>query len=223
MLAGFYLIKRINFTNKSTTSPKSIPAYIFNGSNSGLIKKSTDNPDNPLGDETMKKNNSAGKGFICAVFIIVLTGVFISTAMALKTGDDAPDFAVLDIQGIQRTLADYQGQVVIVNFWATYCPPCRQEKPSMEQLYQNRKDQGLQILAVSGEKKRSIERYLKNYPLSFTVLRDEKGAMHRSYGILSVPQSFVVDRHGTIVHVFFGSQDWTGLLVSEVITPLLAE
>lgn len=171
----------------------------------------------------MKKYHSARNGLYCAIFIIILTFFSVSTARALKTGDAAPDFAVLDMQGIQRTLTDYQGQVVIVNFWATYCPPCRQEKPTMEQLYQNKKDQGLQVLAVTGEKKRSIERYLKKVPLGFTVLRDEKGTMHRSYGVLSYPQSFIVDRHGTIVHVFFGPQDWSGLLVSEVITPLLAE
>ncbi|MBW6509021.1 MAG: TlpA family protein disulfide reductase [Desulfuromonadales bacterium] len=171
----------------------------------------------------MKKNNSAGNVLCCALFIIALTCFFASTAMALKIGDSAPDFAVLDMQGIQRTMTDYQGQVVIVNFWATYCPPCREEKPSMEKFYQENKDQGLQILAVTGEKKRSVERYLKKFPLSLKVLRDEQGTMHRSYGVLSYPQSFVVDRHGTIVHVFFGSQDWTGRAVSEVIFPLLAE
>ena len=171
----------------------------------------------------MKNHHCSKKIYSFTVLTIILFFLSTTAAMGLKVGEEAPDFAVLDQQGIQRTLADYQGQVVIVNFWATYCPPCRQEKPSMEQLYQNKKDQGLQILAVSGEKKRSIERYLKKTPLSFSVLRDEKGTMHRSYGVLSVPQSFVVDRHGAIVHVFFGSQDWSGLLVSEVIAPLLAQ
>lgn len=171
----------------------------------------------------MKNKHTAGNNLCNAVFIIVLSCFFASPSLALTTGDLAPDFFVLDMQGIQRTLTDYQGQVVIVNFWATYCPPCRQEKPSMEQLYQDKKDQGLQILAVTGEKKRSIVRYLKKYPLSFTVLRDEDGTMHRSYGVLSYPQSFVEDRHGTIVQVIYGSQDWTGPSVSEVINPLLAE
>lgn len=169
------------------------------------------------------KTRYSFKRICCTALTIILLCLSATVAMAMKVGDAAPDFAVLDMQGIQRTLTDYQGQIVIVNFWATYCPPCRQEKPSMEQLYQNNKDQGLQVLAVTGEKKRSIERYLKKAPLGFTVLRDEKGTMHRAYGVLSYPQSFIVDRHGTIVHVFFGPQDWSGLLVSEVITSLLAE
>lgn len=159
----------------------------------------------------------------CTGFIILLLFLAATVAMALNVGDAAPDFAVLDMQGIQKTLADYQGQVVIINFWASYCPPCRQEKPSMEQLYQDKKDKGLKVLAVSGEKKRKVARYLKKYPLSFDVLRDIDGATHRTYGVLSYPQSFVMDRDGTVAHIFFGPQNWTGLLVSEVLTPLLAE
>ncbi|MBD1400312.1 peroxiredoxin family protein [Pelovirga terrestris] len=163
------------------------------------------------------------KRICCTALTLILLCLSATAAMALKVGDAAPDFAVLDHRGIQRTLADYQGQVVIINFWASYCPPCRQEKPSMDQLYQDKKNQGLKILAVTGEKKRSVERYLKKFPLSLTVLRDEQGTMHRSYGVLSYPQSFVMDRDGTIVQVFYGTQDWMGLSVSEVITPLLAE
>ena len=169
------------------------------------------------------KTRYSFKRICCTALTIILLCLYATVAMALKVGDAAPDFAVLDMQGIQRTMADYQGQVVIINFWASYCPPCRQEKPSMDQLYQDKKNQGLKILAITGEKKRSVERYLKKFPLSLTVLRDEQGTMHRSYGVLSYPQSFVVNRHGTIVQVFYGAQDWMGLSVSELITPLLAE
>lgn len=171
----------------------------------------------------MKNHHSLKKRHCCTALIIILLCLSATVAMALKVGDAAPDFAVLDMQGVQSTLAGYQGQVLIVNFWATYCPPCRQEKPSMERLYQDKQDQGLQILAVTGEKKRTISRYLKKTPLSFTILLDEQRTMHRSYGVLNYPQSFIVNRHGAVVHVFYGAQDWTGFAVSEVITPLLAE
>jgi len=171
----------------------------------------------------MKTHHSMKKILRYASLISLLVGLSAVSATALKVGDAAPDFAVLDTQGIQRTMADYRGRMVIVNFWATYCPPCRQEKPSMEQFYLKNKNQGLELLAVTGERKRAIERYLKKYPLSFEVLRDYTGSMHRDYAVLSYPQSFVVDRSGTIVHIFFGPQDWTGSLVTEMISPLLAE
>jgi peroxiredoxin len=171
----------------------------------------------------MKKYYPAKKDLYCAIFFIMLTFFSASTALALITGDAAPEFAVRDMQGIQRTLTDYQGQVVIINFWASYCPPCRQEKPSLEQLYQDKKDQGLQILAVTAEKERKITRYLKKYPLSFSVLHDVEGTMHRDYGVLSYPQTFVVDRSGAVVQIFFGAQEWTGSMVAEMIGPLLAE
>ncbi len=163
------------------------------------------------------------KRIYCTALTIVLLFLSTTAAMALKVGDAAPDFAVLDMSGIQRTLEDFQGQVLIINFWSSTCPPCRQEKPSMETFYLNKRDQGLELLAVTGERKRRIDRYLKRYPLSFEVLRDYEGTMHRDYGVLSYPQTFVVDRSGTIVHIFFGPQDWTGQMIASMINPLLSE
>lgn len=156
------------------------------------------------------------------IALLITVGVG-SVAVAQKVGESAPNFAVLDMDGIQRTLEDFQGQVLIINFWSSTCPPCRQEKPSMETFYLNKRDQDLEVLVVTGERKRRIDRYLKRYPLSFEVYRDYRGTMHRDYGVLSYPQTFIVDRSGTIVHMFFGPQDWTGSQVANLINPLLSE
>lgn len=152
-----------------------------------------------------------------------ITIITVSAGIAQKTGSAAPDFAVLDMRGIQRTLKDFQDQVLIINFWATYCPPCRQEKPSMEELYLQLKDQGLQIIAITNEKKRAIERYLKKNPVSFEVMRDYDGSAHKAYAVFSYPQTYLVDREGIVVHVFHGPQNWTDKAIVEGIDSLLLQ
>lgn len=153
--------------------------------------------------------------------ICLLIGFSGSVAMAQNSGDSASDFELMDVHGELKSLAEFRGQVVILNFWASYCAPCRQEKPSMENLYQEQQGQGLVILAVTGEKPKAVNKYLKKNPLSFHVLLDGAQAVHRQYAVMNYPQSFVIDRNGTLVERLYGPQNWAAGPVHQLISRLL--
>ena len=122
---------------------------------------------------------------------------------------DPPDFTLPLLTGENGTLSAYKGKVVILNFWATWCPPCRAEMPSMETLYQRFKDQGLEILAVDlGEKAATVRQFIRSNRYTFPVLLDESGRVGSLYGIEAVPTSYIIDRGGKIIATVAGSFQW---------------
>lgn len=127
-------------------------------------------------------------------------------------GQKAPGFSLKDIEGKPVTLSAYKGRVVLLNFWAAWCPPCRAEMPSMEKLNRRLKDKGLVVLAVSVDRSLSpVRDFLKNTPVSFPVLADDdKQQVARSlYKVFTIPTTFIIDRNGVVVDRYFGEQDWT--------------
>jgi peroxiredoxin len=128
----------------------------------------------------------------------------------LGKGAPAPDFTFPDLNGQMVSLADYKGKVVVLNIWATWCPPCVEEMPSMEKLHQELKDEGFEILAVSidisGTK--AVIPFMKKHKLSFSVLTDTKGAIKSLYQTTGVPESFIIDKDGIIVEKVIGPRDW---------------
>jgi len=138
----------------------------------------------------------------------------------------APDFTLKDLDGKTQRLADYKGKVVLVNFWATWCPPCRREMPSMERLYQKLKDQPFMILAVD---------QMENFDLAFTftgqlepsptfpVLLDEKGQTPKAWKVLGLPTSFVVDKQGRIAFRAMGGREFDHPEIEKTIRSLLQE
>jgi len=125
-------------------------------------------------------------------------------------GKPAPDFSLTDMQGQRVTLAQFHGKVVILNFWATWCPPCREEMPSMERLSQQFKDQGLVILAVNIEQNGypAVSSFLKRTPYSFPILLDINAAVQNLYQIYRFPESFLIDRNGNVVDKIIGGRNW---------------
>ena len=122
----------------------------------------------------------------------------------------AADFTLTDMEGNQVSLSQYRGKVVILNFWATWCPPCREEMPSMERLYRDYKDQGLVILAVNVDDngKKAVGRFLQKTPHSFPILLDSESLVRNSYGVFRFPESFIIDRNGIVVKKIIGARDW---------------
>lgn len=122
----------------------------------------------------------------------------------------APDFTLAAMSGQDVTLSDYRDQVVVVNFWATWCPPCLAEMPSMETLYQTLKDEGLVLLAVNVEPngRRTVPGFLNRNPHSFPVLFDEDGVVQQRYGVFRFPESFVIRKDGTVDDRIIGAIDW---------------
>ena len=119
------------------------------------------------------------------------------------------DFTLPLLNGETVSLSDYKGKVVILNFWATWCPPCRAEMPSMETLYQRFKAQGLEILAVDiGEDNATVQRFINNNRYTFPVLMDTNKRVSTLYGIEAIPTSYIIDREGKIIAKITGSIHW---------------
>jgi thiol-disulfide isomerase/thioredoxin len=127
----------------------------------------------------------------------------------LRQSVDSRNFTLPLLDGENTSLSAYRGKVVILNFWATWCPPCRAEMPYMEILYQRFKNSGLEILAVDGgEDDATIRQYIRNSNYSFPVLMDRNGRVNSVYGIEAIPTSFIIDREGKILGRIVGSIRW---------------
>jgi len=127
----------------------------------------------------------------------------------LREGIDPIDFTLPFPDGSTQTLSDLQGSVVFLNFWATWCPPCRYEMPSMESLYQKLKDRGLVMLGVNvGEADGQVSGYLRANRLTFPSLLDKEGVASNQYGVQAIPTTYIFDRRGLIVSRLVGSTEW---------------
>ncbi len=139
-----------------------------------------------------------------------------------RVGFRAPGFSVPALDGRSLSLADYRGKVVMINFWATWCIPCRVEMPSMENLYEKYGGRGFEILAVSGGESQSVvQPFIENLKLSFPILLDEQFEVHEKYEVSAIPSTFLVDKSGVITHRFFGAVDWNDDQSKELIGKLI--
>ncbi len=126
---------------------------------------------------------------------------------------EAPDFTIPILNGSETSLSDYQGKVVIINLWATWCPPCRAEMPSMQKLYDALNPQGFEILAVAApnpprETMEKITAFIDDNAFSFPVLIDNEFEVNSIYGTGSIPTSYVIDSQGELVARLTGAIDW---------------
>ncbi|GHV48018.1 hypothetical protein AGMMS49546_38200 [Spirochaetia bacterium] len=119
------------------------------------------------------------------------------------------EFSAPLMGGKKQDLKALEGKVVFLNFWATWCGPCRQEMPSMEILYRRFKNQGFEILAVNyQEGQKDVAAFMKNYKLSFPAGLDSSGQVGGVYGIEAFPTTFIIDREGYIIARIVGSRNW---------------
>jgi peroxiredoxin len=126
-------------------------------------------------------------------------------------GSAAPDFQLSDLQGREITLAAQRGRVVFVNFWATWCPPCRDEAPSLQRLYDQLGSENFEILAVSIDAPSAqgeVAEFSREFGLTFPVLLDPNKDAHRAYGVTGVPETYMIDPQGRLVERFIGPRDW---------------
>lgn len=147
---------------------------------------------------------------------------------SVTVGSEAPDFSAktLDPAPAVKTLADYKGQVVVLNIWATYCIPCRTEMPSIESVYQDLRGKGLKVVAVSVDQanyEQQIRDFAKEYKLSFEILYDASGAIQSQYRTTGVPETFVIGRDGVIHKKWIGAEDWNSAGNRRLLEQLLAE
>jgi peroxiredoxin len=134
-------------------------------------------------------------------------------------GGPAAPFTLNDLEGHPVTLADYQGKVVLLTFWATWCGPCKQEMPEIETAYERHKDRGFIVLAVNfGEREEAVRTFVRQKGLTFPVLLNRNGNVASRYGVVSLPISFFIDQHGIIRERVFG-----GTLTAESISEALRQ
>lgn len=128
----------------------------------------------------------------------------------LKEGSTAPDFILKDPAGRDVSLASLRGKVVFLNFWATWCPPCKEEIPSMVRLNQAMAGKPFQMLAVSIDEggKAAVEAYFARTGLTLPTLNDQDQRVGKMYGITGVPETFIIDGKGVILKKVIGGMDW---------------
>ena len=128
----------------------------------------------------------------------------------VNKGELAPAFTLPGLDGNMVSLADYKGKIVLLNIWATWCPPCVAEMPSMEKLYQELKDEDFEILAVSIDVTGSkiVAPFMKKHKLSFPALTDTQGTIKNLYQTTGVPESFIIDKNGVIAEKVIGPREW---------------
>jgi len=124
----------------------------------------------------------------------------ISVAIDVSKGEEAMNFTLTDLEGNKVSLKDFRGKNVYLNFWATWCPPCRSEMPEIEKVYQQYKDKGLVVLAVDlGEDKDTVKNFIKDNKYNFRVLLDSDQSVASKYNISSIPVSYFIGKDGKIV------------------------
>jgi cytochrome c biogenesis protein CcmG/thiol:disulfide interchange protein DsbE len=138
----------------------------------------------------------------------------------------APDFRATTLaDGKAKSLADYKGQVVLLNVWATWCAPCRVEMPSIEHLYQELGPQGLKVVAISIDEAGPdvVREFVRERGLSFEILLNPSRTIERIYQTTGVPESFVLNRDGVIVKKVIGATEWDSAVNRDLIRRLLAQ
>jgi peroxiredoxin len=141
---------------------------------------------------------------------------------APKLNQPAPDFNLKDLEGRQVSLSDYKGQVVLLNFWATWCGPCRKEIPDIRAVYNSYKDKGFAVIAVDiGETATVVSPFVKQFEMNFPVLLDSNMAVARQYEAFSIPTSLFLDRQGVIREIRIGAMPQS--VIEQAVTKLLKE
>ncbi len=140
-----------------------------------------------------------------------------------QEGAAAPDFTLQDLSGKQVQLSSLKGKVVLVNFWATWCPPCREEIPSMVKLNQVMQGKNFQMLAISVDEggKQAVQEFFRQNGVSLPALFDTDGSVSRRYGTTGVPETFIVDGKGVIRKKVIGGVDWSAPEVLQYLEGLM--
>lgn len=168
-------------------------------------------------------------------FVILISGTLLGATwfmgdelFPVAVGSRAPDFhaSTLDPPPRPKSLADYRGQVVLLNIWATWCGPCRIEMPSIEELHRVLGPRGLRVVAVSVDdpgQEPQIRSFARDLGLTFEILHDPSGAIGKAYQVTGYPETFVIGRDGVIRKKVIGASNWSSAANRTLITQLLAE
>jgi cytochrome c biogenesis protein CcmG, thiol:disulfide interchange protein DsbE len=157
--------------------------------------------------------------FVVIVAILLSAGCY-SGSRPPRIGSPAPDFTVQDADH-SVTLSQLKGKVVVLNFWATWCPPCIEEMPSLVTMQQRMKDRGITVLAVSiDDDGDAYHRFLKEHKVDLLTVRDSAKKAPSLYGTFKWPETYIIDRDGVVRRKFIGAVDWNSREISDFLTHL---
>lgn len=147
-----------------------------------------------------------------AIIFAIYTSLTQEKQAMLKVGDQAPDFALVDLDGVSHQLSDYKGQGVFLNFWGTWCAPCKKEMPAMGRQYEVYKDLGVQILAVNvAESDLKVRTFADQYGMVFPTLIDQNKSVMRAYSIRPLPTTVLINPDGEIIKIITGEMSETDI------------
>jgi len=156
--------------------------------------------------------------------LALLCALLALPAVAFTVGDGAPDFALKSAAGSNVRLSEMRGQVVMINFWASWCGPCRQEMPLLDQLQQRYGKLGFVLLGVNVEQQQqTAQKFLKETPVRFPILWDSGNDVSRLYDVKAMPTTVIIDRDGKVRHMHPGYKPGDEAKYSDIIRALLRE
>jgi len=121
----------------------------------------------------------------------------------------SPQFSLTDMQDKKHSLSDYQGNIVLLQFWATYCTPCRKEMPTMNNLVKKMRGKPFKIVTINmAESKANVEKFIAEVPVDFPVLMDSDGSALAQWKVFAAPANFILDKKGNIIFTLYGAIDW---------------
>jgi peroxiredoxin len=124
-------------------------------------------------------------------------------------GERAPGFTLPQLPSGKLSLSQFKGQVVLVNFWATWCPPCIEEAPSLEQFAARMKSQGVTVIGVSvDENENQLKKFIQYYHLSYPIARDPSASIAHRYGTYKLPETYIIGRDGHVAEKIIGATNW---------------
>jgi cytochrome c biogenesis protein CcmG/thiol:disulfide interchange protein DsbE len=160
---------------------------------------------------------------ICVMLAAFVGTLYISLhETVVKAGDKAPDFSYRADNGKTVTIHDFGGKLLLVNFWASYCVPCVEEMPALNEMARELGPKGLVVLAVSSDKEESAyKQFLSKNPVSFMTVRDPGKEAQSNYGTILIPESYLIDRNGKVLEKFVSSQAWASPQMIDHVQSLL--
>jgi len=164
---------------------------------------------------THSKVDLAIKGAIGALLVALAAVIVWSMQQhVVQVGDKAKDFTLTADNGTQVALKDYRGKVVVLNFWAAWCPPCIEEEPSLNEFAKMLKDQGVVVLGVSVDRNPQMyDKFIKRFQVSYPTVRDPEEGTSYAYGTYQFPESYIIDRGGKVVRKYPGVPERDGQVI----------
>jgi thiol-disulfide isomerase/thioredoxin len=161
---------------------------------------------------------------LLATVITLALGWLVAPALALDAGTRLPEIGLTDMRGNRVDAAALKGKVVIVDFWASWCAPCKEEMPVLERLYKKYKGRGLVIVGVSvDEELENVKKFLKQLPVSFSIVHDADHKVANRFKPPRMPSSYVVDRNGIVRHVHAGFREEDAAKLESEVGALLGQ